>query len=102
MQWDREKVKTSLGKQPDELETADRESYRGLADSLYHLSSILREQGTPSIKVDEEAVALRERLGEKEPASTWAYEIGESYTEIPEIRELSQAERWLKRGLDLK
>jgi tetratricopeptide (TPR) repeat protein len=73
-----------------------------LADSLYHLSSILREQGTPSIKVDEEAVALRERLGEKEPASAWAYEIGESYTEIPEIRELAQAERWLKRGLDLK
>jgi tetratricopeptide (TPR) repeat protein len=102
VQWDREKAKASLGKQPDELEVEDKESYRGLADSLYHLSSILREQGTPSIKVDEEAVALRERLGEKEPASAWAYEIGESYTEIPEIRELAQAERWLKRGLDLK
>ncbi len=102
VQWDREKAKVSLEKQPDTLETEERDSYRGLADSLYHLSSILREQGTPSIKVDEEAVALRERLGEKESASAWAYEIGESYTEVPEIRELSQAERWLKRGLDLK
>jgi tetratricopeptide (TPR) repeat protein len=46
-------------------------------------------------------VALRERLGEKEPASAWAFEIGHSYTEAPEIRELSQAERWLKRGLEL-
>ena len=46
-------------------------------------------------------MTLRERLGEKKPASAWAYEIGQSYTEAPEIRELSQAERWLKRGLEL-
>jgi tetratricopeptide (TPR) repeat protein len=107
VRWDRQKAGSRDEKagSKDEMATLseddDRETQRSLAGSLYSLSTILREQGTPSVKVDEEAVALRERLGEKKPASAWAYEIGQSYTEAPEIRELSQAERWLKRGLEL-
>jgi tetratricopeptide (TPR) repeat protein len=44
---------------------------------------------------------LRERLGEKQQASMWAFELGAAYTETPAVRNLAQAERWLKRSLEL-
>ena len=99
--WDRRQAGPALevaSPQPDPVGAG---KVRTLAESLFHLSEILRDEGTPAVKVEEEAIELRERLGEKQQASMWAFELGAAYTETPAVRNLAQAERWLKRSLEL-
>jgi tetratricopeptide (TPR) repeat protein len=98
--WDRRQAEPLLDA-PETPDPAGAGKVRTLAESLFHLSGILREEGTPAITVEEEAIQLRERLGEKQQASMWAFELGEIYTDTPSVRNLPQAERWLKRSLEL-
>jgi tetratricopeptide (TPR) repeat protein len=99
--WDRRQAWSLLDAPTDAPDPANAGKVRTLAESLFHLSGILREEGTPAITVEEEAIELRERLGEKQQASMWAFELGAIYTETPSVRNLPQAERWLKRSLEL-
>ena len=62
----------------------------------------MRSQGLPEHNLDEEAVNVQERLGDKETASEWAFELGRQYTDDLSMRNLTQAERWLQRSLELK
>jgi tetratricopeptide (TPR) repeat protein len=101
VEWDRRQAEAQLDAAAEEGDPAGAAKVRTLAESLFHLSEILREEGTPAVKIEEEAIALRERLGEKQQASMWAFELGAVYTETPSVRDLAQAERWLKRSLEL-
>jgi tetratricopeptide (TPR) repeat protein len=99
VEWDRRQAEPAL--EVAGPGAAEAGKVRTLAESLFHLSEILRDEGTPAVKVEEEAIDLRERLGEKQQASMWAFELGAAYTETPSVRNLAQAERWLKRSLEL-
>jgi tetratricopeptide (TPR) repeat protein len=99
--WDRRQAEPALEVVRVEPNPVEAVKVRTLAESLFGLSEILRAEGTPAIKVEEEAIELRERLGEKRQASMWAFELGAAYTETPAVRNLAQAERWLKRSLEL-
>jgi tetratricopeptide (TPR) repeat protein len=101
VEWDRRQAEPALDAAHNEPDAARAGKVRTLAESLFHLSEILREEGTPAVKVEEEAIELRERLGERQQASMWAFELGAIYTETPAVRNLAQAERWLKRSLEL-
>jgi tetratricopeptide (TPR) repeat protein len=101
VEWDRQCAEAAAPASMPDAKAAQPESVRALAGSLFCLGEILRREGTPAVKVEEEAVALRERLGERVLASEWAFELGAAYTETPAIRDLAQAERWLRRSLDL-
>jgi tetratricopeptide (TPR) repeat protein len=99
--WDRRQVEPPCDAAAETPDPANAGKVRTLAESLFHLSGILREEGTPAITVEEEAIELRERLGEKQQASMWAFELGGIYMETPAVRNLAQSERWLKRSLEL-
>lgn len=100
VEWDRRLVVEGASEESVDGEEA-LDPHRGLADSLYRLSDILRDQGAHSVQLDEEAVTLMEELGETSGAANWSMELGRSYAGLPEGRGLNQAERWLKRALQL-
>lgn len=101
VKWDREQAVQQEGVEGDLPVLPERHPHRDLADSIHQLGEILREQYQPSLPLDEEAVALLEELGEASGAADWALQFGRSYADLPEGRGLMQAERWLKRAVDL-
>ena len=76
LNWDREQVAPYLELPSEDLSPAQRATLEKFAQSLYRLGEILRIQGFPESKVEEEAIAIRERLGERESASEWAFSLG--------------------------
>jgi len=101
VRYDRRMAADATAREPESLTPDDREAIRTLAFSLNHLGTICREDGRPSPAAEEQAVELCEKLGDRERAARWAFELGASYTEVLSIRDLAKAERWLRRGLDL-
>ena len=99
---DRGRAELCLEIPPEGLSEPQRATLEKFAQSLYHLGEILRAQGFPESRIEEEAVRLRERLGEREKASDWAFSLGSCYRDDPTVRHLTKAERWLRRSLDLK
>ena len=102
LNWDREQANPYLSVAANELEDSQRAALERYALSLYRMGGVVRRQGFPEPNIDEEAVNLQERLGEKETASRWAFELGLEYTDNSALRDLQQAERWLQRSLELK
>ena len=99
---DRGRAELCLEVPSEALSQPQRATLEKFAQSLYQLGEILRAQGFPESKIEEEAVSLRERLGEREKASAWALSLGSCYRDDLTTRDLTKAERWLRRSLDLK
>ena len=102
LNWDRELAEPHLGLPSEGLSQPQRATLESFAQSLYQLGEILRAQGFAESKIEEEAVGLRERLGERENASDWAFSLGSCYRDDQTIRDLTKAERWLRHSLELK
>ena len=102
LNWDRQHAELCLELPPEALSRPQRATLEKFAQSLYQLGEILRAQGFPESKIEEEAVGLRERLGEREKASEWAFSLGSCYRDDQTIQDLTKAERWLRHSLELK
>lgn len=102
LHWDREQASSYLEVAVETLEETQKAVLERYALSLYLMGGVVRRQGFPEPNIDEEAVDLQERLGDKETASQWAFELGLEYTDNASLRNLAQAERWLQRSLELK
>ncbi len=102
LHWDREQAEPCLEVPSEALSPPQKATLEKFAQSLYQLAEILRAQGFAESKIEEEAVALRERLGERENASNWAFSLGSCYRDDQTIRDLTKAERWLRQSLELK
>ena len=102
LHWDKEQANPYLPVAANELEKSQKAVVGRYALSLYRMGGVVRRQGFPEPKIDEEAVDLQESLGDKETASRWAFELGLEYTDNSALRDLRQAERWLQRSLELK
>ena len=100
--WDREQATPFLFVATEGLEESQKSTVERYALSLYQMGSVVRSQGLPEHNLDEEAVNLQEQLGDKETASEWAFELGQQYPNDLSMRNLTQAERWLQRSLELK
>ena len=100
--WDREQVSPFLDEAVETLQESQKATLERYALSLYRMGGVVRRQGFPEPNIDEEAVNLEERLGAKETASRWAFELGLEYTDNASLRNLESAERWLQRSLELK
>lgn len=100
--WDREQASAFLFVATEGLEESQKCTVEQYALSLYRMGSVVRSQGLPEHNLDEEAVDLQERLGDKETASEWAFALGRQYTDDLSLRNLTRAERWLQRSLELK
>ena len=102
LNWDREQAEVCLELPPEALSPPQRATLEKFAQSLYQLGEILRAQGFAESEIEEDAVGLRERLGERDSASDWAFSLGSCYRDDQTIRDLTKAERWLRLSLDLK
>ena len=102
LNWDRGRAGLCLEVPSEGLSQPQRATLEKFAQSLYQLGEILRAQGFPASKIEEEAISLRERLGERENASDWAFSLGSCYRDDQTVRDLTKAERWFRHSLDLK
>lgn len=102
MDFDRRRAVDALAKSPEELGGYEKNLIRTLAVSLEGLGSIQREQGlSECVESYEEALDLAEKIGEKTEASICAFNLGNAYMRLAEIRDLDRAERWYRRSLEL-
>jgi len=102
--WDRQRAAPALATPPGALDGAQRNAIRTLAVSVSELGNILREQGKAECVVAyEEDYDLSLRIDDKPGAAVTAFNLGKAYggVSIPAIRDLTQAERWYRRGLEL-
>jgi tetratricopeptide (TPR) repeat protein len=100
VEWIRQQAASTLS---GLLETWDEKNrVRTLAASLHELSEIQRENGSASC-VDgyQEALALAERIGDTQGAAVCAFNLGHAFSTLGQIRDLSAAERWYRRSLEL-
>ena len=102
LHWDREMAAGILAEPPETWDDEARRCVRRYADSVYLLSGILRTQGFPDPKIDQEAIDLAEKLGETETAARWTYELGLAYTDEPGVRNLDQADRYFQQSLGFR
>lgn len=98
--WDRQQVEGAIDLPFEELDIRQRSGLLNLAESLNRLGAIARSDAAPLHGVEQEAIELCEKLGEDIKAADWSYDLALNYTEAPGIRDLSRAEKWLRRGLE--
>jgi tetratricopeptide (TPR) repeat protein len=85
-----------------QLDSRQRNRIRNLAIVLESLGRILREQGRAEcLTYYEQAADLYQRIGDRRGEAIVAFNLGIAYADLPELRDLDQAERWYHRRLEL-
>lgn len=80
-----------------------RNQIRNLGVNLNELATLLREQDDPGcLPHYQEALALAERMGSRPYEADWATNMGTAYASVRGLRDLDQAERWLRYSLSLR
>jgi hypothetical protein len=75
---------------------------RTLACVLHQLGEVQRELGlSECVENYEEAFQLAEKIGDQTLASTCAFNLGNSYKDIPGIYDLGEIKKWTMRSLEL-
>jgi tetratricopeptide (TPR) repeat protein len=76
---------------------------QSLSVALESLGHLLREQGRPdALPVYQEAYDLCARTSDRPGEATIAFNLGHLYKDLPEFRDLDQAERWYQKSLSLR
>jgi tetratricopeptide (TPR) repeat protein len=89
VEWDRARARDD-----------DRNSQRTLAASLHELGQIQREVGQPEcIDAYRQSFELFQRVGDGPGAAVVAFNLGNAYLDVR--HDLTEAERWHRRGLEL-
>lgn len=101
-EWDRKKAAPALKKTIEGLEGNERNQIRTLAASLHELGRIQCERGQGDcVESYEEALELSERIRERTGSAICAFNLGNAYKDLPDIRDLDKAEEWYLRSLEL-
>ncbi|MGB8643675.1 MAG: CHAT domain-containing protein [Anaerolineae bacterium] len=100
--WSRQRAATALAKPAGSLDGAERNSVLSLGSSLHELGGIQRERNLPEcIESYKEALALAQKIQDDLHEAIAAFNLGTAYENIPSIRDLTQAEQWYRRSLEL-
>jgi len=101
--WDRRRASTALVLLPEELDTEQRNRIQTLGASMHELGEIQREVGDPDcVESYKEGYELVVRINDAPHAAVAALNLGTAYMNVPEIRNLDEAERWHQRSLELR
>jgi tetratricopeptide (TPR) repeat protein len=100
--WDRNEAAEGLAASPGSLTPVEgnqpSEFFR-----LRNLGDILLLQEDPScLSHYQEALALAQRIGDRAAEAQDAGSLGNAYLMVPALRDLDQAERWLRHSLSLR
>ncbi|MGA2074532.1 MAG: tetratricopeptide repeat protein [Terriglobia bacterium] len=103
VEWRRERALAALATPPEKLDHGERHTIRTLVASVHELGQIQRELGQPAcVESYRESYELALRIGDSPAAATAAFNLGTAYTDMAEIRDLAEAERWYNRDLELE
>jgi len=87
----------------DTLTHGQRIAILNLATALSALGDILWAQDDPGcLPHYREALALVQRVGDRHREAQWAGSLSNAYLSLPGLRDLDQAERWLRHSLGLR
>jgi tetratricopeptide (TPR) repeat protein len=100
--WDRRRAAPLLAQRPEGLDSGQKNQVRSLAAALHELGQIQREAGrVECVAAYKEALELNERNGDRVGAAACAFNLGHVHMQLPDLRDLSEAERWYRRSLEL-
>jgi tetratricopeptide (TPR) repeat protein len=103
VEWARRLADPLLAQPQEGLTAAQKNQVRTLAASLHALGQIQREGGRAEcVAAYKESLELAERIGDQAGAAVCALNLGHAYRNLPDLRDLSEAERWSRRSLDLR
>jgi len=90
--------------QPREgLDSGQRNQVRTFAAAVHDIGEIQREAGRAECVASyKESLALAEQIGDQAGAAICAFNLGHAYKDLPDLRDLAEAERWYRRSLDLR
>ena len=98
--WGRRGASSALAAPPETLDSEQRGTIRSDSVSLELLGHIHREQGkSECVTAYEESIAMFQSVGDAHAEAVVAFNVGHAYKDIPEIRDLAQAEQWYQRSL---
>jgi tetratricopeptide (TPR) repeat protein len=101
--WNREQAAAALAAPAGQLTPAQRNQIRNLDIALEYLGHILRHQEDPGcLRYYQEAVALAQRIQDTAGESALATSLGNTYKDVPGVRDLDEAERWYRHGFNLR
>jgi tetratricopeptide (TPR) repeat protein len=101
--WNRDRAAAALAAPPASLTPAQRNQIRTLSASLHELAQILRYQADPGcLPYYREALGLLGRIGGRQEEAELAINLGNTYKNVPELRDLDQAEHWYQHSLRLR
>ena len=99
---DRRSAGAALALPPESLDAVGRSAIRSLAVSIEQLGHLQRERSQAACVASyEEAVELKRRTGNRTGEATIAFNLGHAYKDLSTIRDLDQAEKWYRHGLEL-
>ncbi len=102
VEWCRQHTTSALEIPIDRLNERQRHDIRTLAVSIEQLGYIQREVGrTECVKSYKESLKLSERIDDKPEAAICAFNLGNAYQDLSELRDLDKAQQWHERGLKL-
>jgi tetratricopeptide (TPR) repeat protein len=98
---DRRAAQDALAADANTLTDVQRHRIRNLSVAIDGLADILREQGRADCVTHyQEAIDFARRAGDVAAEATDSYNLGLAYLDIPELRDLDQAQHWLQASLD--
>jgi tetratricopeptide (TPR) repeat protein len=101
--WERRRAAPLLDQPPEGLDAGQKNQIRSLSVSLHELAQIQREAGSVEcVAAYKESLELDERFGDQPSAAISAFNLGNAYMQLPDLRDLSAAERWYRRSLELR
>jgi tetratricopeptide (TPR) repeat protein len=101
--WDRERARSALKTAPEKWDNRQRHSIRTLAASVHQLADLQRANGDQSCaRTYREALDIGKALGDTALCAVCAFNLGTTYAEIADLRDLDQAERWYRESLELR
>jgi tetratricopeptide (TPR) repeat protein len=99
----RNRAGSALAAAPKTLGADERYAVRSLAACLHDLGQIQRVAGEASCAESyRESLRAAEAIGDTFAQAICAFNLGHAYTRITDLRDLDEAERWLRHSLDLR
>jgi len=101
--YDQQQAAPLLTLPPEQLNAGERNRLRSLAVVVEQLGHLQREQGAADcVESYRESYELSLRIDDQTEAAICAFNLGRFYTETPASRDLTQAEGWYRRSLELR
>ncbi len=102
LDWARQNAVHALAQPIEGLKGEEWNAIRTLAACLHELGQIRRELGrVECVAAYKESLELAERIGDRAGAAICALNLGNAFKNLPEVRDLDQAEYWYRRSLEL-